>query len=205
MPYGTYLTRSRHRTNWYARIVIPHDLRHAYDQRREIRKTLDTPCKVTARRPAMMLWLAYQQVFDSLRNGQAKGSITPEWKALASLATSPVSSQTADISPRPYPASRILYIIPLVAVDRNEKRLTVSQVGINPVTGNLIASQAPQAALKGAGRLCKAWVQGNPQGSQHVVSGSFQQAQASSTSRSSQRISGLFNQFAAERIERQSR
>ncbi|CAM3345940.1 DUF6538 domain-containing protein [Halomonas lysinitropha] len=45
MPYGTYLTSSRHRTNWYARIVIPHDLRDAYDQRRELRKTLDTPAR----------------------------------------------------------------------------------------------------------------------------------------------------------------
>lgn len=87
MPYGTYLTRSRHRTNWYARIVIPHDLRDAYDHRREIRKTLDTPCKVTARRRAMMLWLEYQQVFDSLRNDQRVGCLTPEWKALASSAT----------------------------------------------------------------------------------------------------------------------
>ncbi|QFU02966.1 hypothetical protein FIU83_15065 [Halomonas sp. THAF5a] len=31
MPYGTYLARSRHRTNWYSGIVIPHDLRDTYD------------------------------------------------------------------------------------------------------------------------------------------------------------------------------
>ncbi|WP_404299480.1 DUF6538 domain-containing protein [Halomonas sp.] len=69
------MARSRHRTNWYARIVIPHDLRYAYAQRREIRKTLYTPCKVTARRRAMLLWLAYQQVFESPRNGHAEEAL----------------------------------------------------------------------------------------------------------------------------------
>lgn len=88
MAHGTYLTRNRHSSNWYARIVIPHDLRHAYDRKREIRRTLETPCKLTARRRALLLWLVYQQVFDSLRNDQLVGSITPEWKAVAGSSTS---------------------------------------------------------------------------------------------------------------------
>lgn len=201
MPYGTYLTRSRHRTNWYARIVIPHDLRHAYHQRREIRKTLDTPCKITARRRVMLLWLTYQQVFDSLRNGQRVGCLTPEWKALASSAT---ANREADITPRPYPASGILYVTPLAAVARNGERHSVARVGIHPVTGELLVHQFPGAALDGAEGLRKTWVQGMPQGSQPVMSGDSQQVQAklqtSFGSRPSQRISVLFDQFAEERL-----
>lgn len=204
MPYGSYLTRSRHRTTWYARIVIPHDLRDAYNQRREIRKTLDTPCKVTARRRAMQLWLAYQQVFDALRNGQADGCIVPGWKALASLTTPSGSSQATAITLGTHPASQILHVTPLVALGRNGEHLSVSRVGMNPVTGELLVHKPTGAALEGAEGLRKAWGQGKPQGSQQVVYGSSQQVQAqvqpSDTCRASQRISVLFTQFVEERL-----
>lgn len=87
MSYGTYLIRSRHQTNWYARIVVPHDVRHHFRQRREIRKTLGTSCKATAKRRAMAIWLAYQDVFNALRNGLPVEDLNPDWGALAGITT----------------------------------------------------------------------------------------------------------------------
>lgn len=79
MTYRSFLTRSRHHTNWYARIVIPHDIRAFYGNKREVRKTLKTPCKMAARRRAMSLWLVYQHIFDQLRSGQAVACLKPAW------------------------------------------------------------------------------------------------------------------------------
>ena len=49
MAYGSYLTRSRHRTTYYARIVIPLDLRQQLAGKREVRQSLKTTCKATAK------------------------------------------------------------------------------------------------------------------------------------------------------------
>ncbi|XKH60738.1 site-specific integrase [Halomonas sediminis] len=198
MPYGTYLTRSRHRTNWYARIVIPHDLRHAYHQRREIRKTLDTPCKITARRRAMLLWLAYQQVFESLRNGQVESSVTPEWNALASLA----STLPTDIAPQARLAYQILHIIPLIAINQSGEKCACYKVRINAVTGEFGFDQPSQAALEGAEGFLKPWWRGKPKVEQGRASESLQTvlAQVSPPDKVSPCMSVLFEQFAAERL-----
>ncbi len=49
MAYGSYLTRSRHQTTYYARIVIPLDLRRKLGGKREVRQSLKTTCKATAK------------------------------------------------------------------------------------------------------------------------------------------------------------
>ncbi|EPC01904.1 hypothetical protein L861_19835 [Litchfieldella anticariensis FP35 = DSM 16096] len=172
MPYGTYLTRNRHHTNWYARIVIPHDLRHAYGQRREIRKTLDTPCKVTARRRAMMLWLAYQQVFESLRNGRVEDNISPDWKTLAFLASSSLSSLQTDTAPGDGRTPYLIQLTPLANDERSEGRFAMPFV-----------------------RTCE---HRSPQGKGGPGPAGAQSIQGSAAH--PQRLSALFEQFVTERL-----
>lgn len=85
MAYGSYLTRSRHRTTFYARIVIPLDLRHRLGGKREVRQSLGTACKATAKRRAMKTWLTFQDFFDALRNDQSVDELKTDQGALAAL------------------------------------------------------------------------------------------------------------------------
>ncbi|CAM3563493.1 DUF6538 domain-containing protein [Halomonas lysinitropha] len=85
MAYGSYLTRSRHQTTFYARIVIPHDLRQQLGGKREVRQSLRTACKVTAKRRAMQTWLAFQEFFDALRNDQSVDDLQTAHEGLAAL------------------------------------------------------------------------------------------------------------------------
>ncbi|MDL0433829.1 site-specific integrase [Marinobacter sp. TBZ242] len=205
MAYGTYLTRNRHSTNWYARIVIPHDLRHAYGRKREIRKTLDTPCKVTARRRALTLWLAYQQVFESLRSGLPVVNISPTWGALAFL----TREAKTDAKTSPNDSTESVYtfgeITSLMAVDTQGNRFTVSFVSINPVTGEIVLDNPTQAELEGAERLVKAWAQAKgtagPSDVEDVpYSARGLVASPGSSPAKSERLSVLFDQFASERL-----
>src|SRR5690554_3061896 len=158
MAHGTYLTRNRHSSNWYARIVIPHDLRHAYDRKREIRRTLETPCKLIARRRALLLWLAYQQVFESLRNDLPVDNLSPYWGALAFLVTEP--SPDAQISTASEYSPVFSRILPLTAIGQDGERFVVSFVTINAVTGEITLDKPTEAELEGAERLLRVWGQG---------------------------------------------
>ncbi|MDI4659571.1 MULTISPECIES: site-specific integrase [Cobetia] len=149
MPYGTYLIRSRHASQWYARIIIPHDVREHFRQRREIRKTLNTSCKKTAKRRVLLVWLAYQDVFDALRKGQPVTTVFPtDWGALADLTTAiqPLKVST----PRDFGAKlTISHIEPLKAhrVSSGET-LVVELVTINPVTGEITVKDATDGDIK---------------------------------------------------------
>jgi len=45
MAQGHFLVRNRHQHHWYGRVVIPRHLRPAFNQRRELRTSLETPHK----------------------------------------------------------------------------------------------------------------------------------------------------------------
>lgn len=192
MSYGTFLTRSRHRTTWYARIVVPHDVRRHFQHRREIKRTLRTSCKVTARRRAVAVWLAYQDVFDALRNRQPVNDLTPSWGALAGITTAIQSPKatTPDLSNSEPAFTRIE---PLMAHRTSTgEALVVEFVTINPVTGEITVKDATDCDI----RLIKELVP-------HVW-GQHEHRQAPKTlpplqpQADSQRLSGMWDAFAEE-------
>jgi len=84
MPYENYLIRSRHRTKWYARVVVPHDMRRYFRHCRGVLNTLSISCKTTAKRCALNVWLADQEVFGVLMNKQSVNDLNPPevpWRA----------------------------------------------------------------------------------------------------------------------------
>ncbi|WP_417419906.1 DUF6538 domain-containing protein [Halomonas sp.] len=85
MAYGSYLSRNRHNSIFYARIIIPLALRSHFGGKREFRLSLRTPCKATAKRRAMEIWLSFQVVYDALRNGKSLNDIHIPYGALAAL------------------------------------------------------------------------------------------------------------------------
>lgn len=85
MSYGSYLSKSRHGTIFYARITIPLSLRHHFGGKREFRISLKTPCKVKAKRFALDLWLNFQVVYDALRDGHSLNNIHVPHGVLAAL------------------------------------------------------------------------------------------------------------------------
>lgn len=153
MPYGTYLIRSRHASQWYARIIIPHDVREHFRQRREIRKTLNTSCKKTAKRRVLAVWLAYQDVFDALRKGQPVTTVFPaDWGALADLTTAIESPESLSLHPsNRHPRDSVVFsrIEPIrVSCPRTREVLTVNLVTINPVTGEITVADATDADIR---------------------------------------------------------
>lgn len=85
MAYGSYLSRNRHNSIFYARVIIPLALRSHFGGKREFRLSLRTPCKVTAKRRAMEIWLSFQVVYDALRNGKSLNDINIHYGVLAAL------------------------------------------------------------------------------------------------------------------------
>lgn len=85
MAYGSYLSRNRHNSIFYARVIIPLALRSHFGGKREFRLSLKTPCKVTAKRRAMEIWLSFQVVYDALRNGKSLNDINIHYGVLAAL------------------------------------------------------------------------------------------------------------------------
>jgi len=193
MSYGTYLTRSRHRTNWYARIVVPNDVRLHFRQRREIRKTLGTPCKSTARRRALAVWLAYQDVFEALRNRQPVNNLNPDWGALAGITT---AIQSPKATPRLHknPDLTITHIEPLKARRASTgETLAVEFVTINPVTSEITVTDATDDDI----RLVKELMTHRWQW-QHEMPA---MPPPSEIQADSPPLSKLFEEFAAERLK----
>lgn len=154
MTYGTYLTRSRHQTNWYARIVIPIDVRQHFRQRREFRKSLSTSCKTIAKRRAAAIWLAYQEVFDALRNGLPVKEINPEWGALAFMphALQPHTDERSNVNGEQY---RFLSLEPIVGYRESDGgSVVIEYVTFHPVTGMpIIEGETPENTIRIAKEL----------------------------------------------------
>lgn len=157
MGYGTYLTRSRHQTTWYARIAIPRDLRERFKRQREIRKTLGTSCKATAKRRAMAVWLAYQEAFDAIRNGQPVKDLKPEWGALAAISAAIQPQEAA----KPRNAGRNLTITaiqPLRARRKSDgETFHVYYADFDWVTGKSTFDNPTEAELEGVERMARTW------------------------------------------------
>lgn len=85
MAYASYLSRNRHNSIFYARVIIPLALRSHFGGKREFRLSLRTPCKVTAKRRAMEIWLSFQVVYDALRNGKSLNDVNIHYGVLAAL------------------------------------------------------------------------------------------------------------------------
>jgi integrase len=149
----------------------------------------------------MTLWLVYQQVFESLRNGHSVDNISPDWGALAFL-----TSASPPDSPMPEPPlvesrDRITHITPLTAVGRRGERLVVSFVKVNPVTGEIVLDNPTEAELEGAERLVKAWRQTAPQAIPTALpEGPPALPEPVPSEPESPSLSVLFDQFASERL-----
>lgn len=66
MATGHFLVRNPHQHVWYGRVVIPRHLRDAFNQRRELRVSLNTPDKQQAVRRSRHFWLQCQFGFERL-------------------------------------------------------------------------------------------------------------------------------------------
>ena len=96
----------------------------------------------------MAVWLAYQNVFDALRNRQPVNDLNPEWGALADLTTATLPLEAT----RPRSAGNdlaITHINPLKAHRASTgEMLTVEFVTINPVTGEITVTDATDDDLR---------------------------------------------------------
>lgn len=66
MNYARYLIQNRHASRWYARVVIPRDLRPYFDNRRELRKSTKTADLQKAKLRALAYYLECQGMFSGL-------------------------------------------------------------------------------------------------------------------------------------------
>ncbi|MEZ5529742.1 MAG: site-specific integrase [Porticoccaceae bacterium] len=72
MAQGQFLVRNRHQQVWYGRVVIPGHLRDRFNQRRELRVSLDTSDKQKALRRSRHFWLQCQSGFERLEKHPRK-------------------------------------------------------------------------------------------------------------------------------------
>ncbi|WP_341501918.1 DUF6538 domain-containing protein [Gallaecimonas sp. GXIMD4217] len=72
MASSRFIIRNRHGNSWHGRIIIPSSLRTYFDGRKEIRRSLRTADRTVAVRRALALWLHFQKIFESLRQGDNK-------------------------------------------------------------------------------------------------------------------------------------
>ena len=75
MAATQFLIRNRHCNVWYGRIVIPLKLREHFNGKRELRKSLGTSDRTTAKRLALEFWIECQHGFDRL-DDNLKASFT---------------------------------------------------------------------------------------------------------------------------------
>ena len=66
MAATQFLVRNRHCNVWYGRIVIPLKLRDHFNGKRELRKSLGTSDRKSAKRLALEFWIECQNGFDQL-------------------------------------------------------------------------------------------------------------------------------------------